>query len=155
MDATIRQANAKDATAIADVHNRSRADAFRGHIADEVLADHTPLEQEWASYFDAPDGRVAVAEVDGHVVGFVYVIPADPGERTELHNLYLLPEAAGSGLAPKLMDAALDADEPVFLWVAEFNTRAQAFYRKHGFTFDGEQTHHAGDNVTLRRMVRG
>ena len=44
--------------------------------------------------------------------------------------------------------------QPAFLWVADFNERAQAFYRKHGFVFDGEETHHEGDNVTLKRMVR-
>lgn len=152
MDATIRPASAADAAAIADVHNRSRAAAFRGHIADEVLDDHEPLAREWAEYFADPDGRVAIAELDGKPVGMAYGIP---GERTELRNLYLLDEAAGTGLAPKLMDAVVTPGEPAFLWVADFNERAQAFYRKHGFAFDGEEKRHEGDGVTLKRMVRG
>ncbi|WP_256365533.1 MULTISPECIES: hypothetical protein [unclassified Corynebacterium] len=41
------------------------------------------------------------------------------------------------------------------MWVAEFNERAQVFYAKQGFAFDGEETHHAGDGITLKRMVRG
>ena len=44
--------------------------------------------------------------------------------------------------------------EPAFLWVADFNERAQAFYTKQGFAFDGEETYHAGDGITLKRMVR-
>ena len=44
--------------------------------------------------------------------------------------------------------------EPAFLWVADFNERAQAFYTKQGFAFDGEETYHAGDDITLKRMVR-
>ena len=151
MDATIRPARAEDAATIAAVHNRSRAQAFRGHIADEVLDNYTPLERKWAEYFDAPDGRVYLAEVDGEAVGMAYSVL---GERTELCNLYLLKEAAGSGVAVELMNAVVHPGEPAFLWVAGFNERAQAFYRKHGFTFDGEETHHAGDDVTLKRMVR-
>lgn len=151
MDATIRPARAEDAATVAAVHNRSRAVAFRGHIADEVLDNFAPLERKWAEYFDAPDGRVYLAEVDGEAVGMAYGVP---GERTELCNLYLLETAAGTGVAPKLMDAVVPPGEPAFLWVADFNERAQAFYHKHGFTFDGEETHHAGDDVTLKRMVR-
>lgn len=152
MDATIRPARAEDAATVAAVHNCSRAQAFRGHIADEVLNDHAPLEQKWAEYFDAPDGRVYLAEVDGEAVGMAYGVP---GEHTELRNLYLLEHAAGNGISEQLLDAVVHPGEPAFLWVADFNERAQAFYIKQGFTFDGEETHHAGDGVTLKRMVRG
>ena len=155
MDATIQPARAEDAATVADVHNRSRAETFRGHIPDSVLNDHGPLEREWAEYFQRPDGRVYLAEVDGRPVGMAYGIPGgEHSERTELRNLYLLAEAAGSGIAPRLMDAVVHPGEPAFLWVAEFNERAQAFYRKHGYRFDGEETHHAGDGITLKRMVR-
>ena len=61
MDATIQPARAEDAATVAAVHNRSRAQAFRGHIADEVLDNFEPLELKWAEYFDAPDGRVYLA----------------------------------------------------------------------------------------------
>ena len=156
MDATIRPARAEDAATVAAVHNRSRAQAFRGHIADEVLDNYAPLERKWAEYFDAPDGRVYLAEVDGEAVGMAYGVPGGhPGERTELCNLYLLEHAAGNGISGKLLAAVVHPGEPAFLWVAEFNERAQAFYAKQGFTFDREETHHAGDGVTLRRMVRG
>ena len=151
MDATIRPAGAADAAIVAHVHNRSRAAAFRGHIPDEALDNAAVLEREWVAYFQDPDGRVAIAEVDGQPVGMAYAIP---GQRTELRNLYLLAEAAGTGVAPRLMDAVIPPGQPAFLWVADFNERAQAFYRKHGFAFDGEETHHEGDNVTLKRMVR-
>lgn len=155
MDTTIRPAQPSDAATVADVHNRSRAQAFRGHIADEVLDNHAPLEREWEEYFRAPDGRVFIAEVDGQAVGIAYGIPAQhPGERTELRNLYLLEAAAGSGVAVQLLDAVVRPGEPAFLWVADFNDQAKAFYRKHGFSFDGEDSHHAGDDITLKRMVR-
>ena len=151
MDATIRPAGPDDAAAIADMHYRSRKQAFKGHIADEILDDLEALERDWAAFFRAPDGRVAVAEVDDEIVGIAYGIP---GERTELRNLYLLESASGSGVAQRLLDGVIHPGESAFLWVADFNDRAKAFYTKLGFTFDGEKKTHQGDNVALSRMVR-
>ena len=151
MDATIRPAGPDDAAAIADMHYRSRKQAFEGHIADEILDDLEGLKQEWTEYFRAPDGRVAVAEVDDEIIGVAYGIP---GERTELRNLYLLKGASGSGVAQRLLDGVIHPGEPALLWVADFNDRAKAFYTKLGFTFDGETKTHQRDGITVALMVR-
>ena len=151
MDATIRPAGPDDAAAIADMHYRSRKQAFEGHIADEILDDLEGLKQEWTDYFRAPDGRVAVAEVDDEIIGVAYGIP---GERTELRNLYLLKGASGSGVAQRLLDGVIHPGEPALLWVADFNDRAKAFYTKLGFTFDGERKTHQRDGITVALMVR-
>jgi ribosomal protein S18 acetylase RimI-like enzyme len=57
----------------------------------------------------------------------------------------------GAGLA--LLDAVLDPEEWVVLWVADPNPRAQGFYRKHGFVADGTTQVEGG--VREIRMVRG
>lgn len=158
MDATIRLASRKDAEAIADVHNRSRADAFRGHIDDEILfGDGTfALVQSWRDHFaqDVPNGTVMVAELGSKMVGFSYVHAAEAPYELELQNLYLLPESAGTGLAHQLMVASLPEGVPALLWVADFNERAQKFYRKEGFEFDGAEKFYEPDQITLKRMVR-
>lgn len=158
MDATIRPASREDAEVIADVHNRSRADAFRGHIDDEILlGDSTfALVQFWRDHFAAadPNGTVFVAEIGSKMVGFAYVHEAEAPYELELQNLYLLPEAAGTGLAPELMAAVLPEGVPALLWVADFNERAQRFYRKEGFEFDGAEKFYEPDQITLKRMVR-
>lgn len=151
MNATIRPAGPDDAAAIADMHYRSRKQAFQGHIADEILDDLEALKQEWIEYFRAPDGRVAVAEVDDEIVGIAYGIP---GERTELRNLYLLQSVSGSGVAQRLLDGVIHPGESAFLWVADFNDRAKAFYTKLGFTFAGEKKTHQRDGITVALMVR-
>lgn len=151
MHATIRPAGPDDAAAIADMHYRSRKQAFQGHIADEILDDLEGLKQEWTDYFRAPDGRVAVAEVDDEIIGVAYGIP---GERTELRNLYLLKGASGSGVAQRLLNGVIHPGEPAMLWVADFNDRAKAFYTKLGFTFDGETKTHQRDGITVALMVR-
>jgi predicted GNAT family N-acyltransferase len=60
----------------------------------------------------------------------------------------------GTGAAPALLEAVVDPEESVALWVAaDANPRAQAFYRKHGFVADGTAQVEAG--VREIRMVRG
>ncbi len=60
--------------------------------------------------------------------------------------------AAGSGQA--LLDSAV-ADRSAFLWVAELNPRAIAFYRRNGFEADGAHTVSAEwENLAEIRMVR-
>ncbi len=56
-------------------------------------------------------------------------------------------------LGPALLEAVVDPEESVALWVADPNPRAQAFYRKHGFVADG--TVQVEDGVREIRMVRG
>ena len=59
----------------------------------------------------------------------------------------------GTGAGPTLLNAVLDSEESVALWVADPNPRAQAFYRKHGFVADGTTQVEGG--VREIRMVRG
>ncbi len=59
----------------------------------------------------------------------------------------------GTGAGPALLEAVVDPEEPVALWVADPNPRAQAFYRKHGFVADGPAQIEGG--VREIRMVRG
>jgi hypothetical protein len=40
------------------------------------------------------------------------------------------------GAGPALLEAVVDPEQSVALWVADPNPRAQAFYRKHGFVAD-------------------
>ena len=57
------------------------------------------------------------------------------------------------GAGPALLEAVVDPEESVALWVADPNPRAQAFYRKHGFVADGTAQVEGG--VREIRMVRG
>ncbi|MDI3329919.1 MAG: GNAT family N-acetyltransferase [Micrococcus sp.] len=61
------------------------------------------------------------------------VDPAGPGlPSLELHALYVLAEAQGTGVADALMARAV-GPAPCRLWVLAVNDRARAFYRRHGF----------------------
>lgn len=72
-------------------------------------------------------GWVTVAEHAGRVAGFA----ACDGH--ELCALYVARQARGQGIGAALL-AALKQQQPALrLWTFQQNTRAQAFYRAHGF----------------------
>lgn len=102
----------------------------------------------WSRAVDA-GGAVCVAVVDDVVVGLAAATdhrqrpgrpgrPADDPRPTELELtlLYLLADHHGSGLGQLLLDAATGS-RACFLWVADDNPRARAFYARNGFHPDG------------------
>jgi GNAT superfamily N-acetyltransferase len=86
------------------------------------------------------DAQIWVAEREGKIVGLAVCSRA--AGIAELRDLYVVPEAWGSGVARALHGAALDwmrprADEAM-LWVGEGNARARRFYEREGWRADGE-----------------
>lgn len=103
------------------------------------------------------DNRSAVAIRDGELIGIAMSGP--PEDRAaawsrQLYVLYVHASDHGTGAGQALLEAVLDPGEPVMLWVADPNPRAQAFYRKHGFAPDG--TAKVDERLGLReiRMFR-
>jgi ribosomal protein S18 acetylase RimI-like enzyme len=150
-----------DVPAMARVLVASWRETYRGLMRDEVLDDPgfvARRERFWTSVLtDDPRAQrtAALAEVDGEVVGVALAGPplddADPWER-QLYLIYTSAAVHGSGAGPALLAAVLDPHVSAGLWVADPNPRAQAFYRKHGFTPDG--TSQVDDGVREIRMVR-
>lgn len=114
------------------------------------------------------EGRpVLVVEVADELVGLAAAFdhrarpapvrrPADERRPAdlELRLLYLLAAHHGTGLGQALLDAAT-GDRPCFLWVAEDNPRARAFYARNGFGPDGaEHTETGWEDLREVRLVR-
>jgi GNAT superfamily N-acetyltransferase len=102
------------------------------------------------------ENRVAVAERDGELVGIaISGPPLDAGSAwvRQLYVLYVLPADHGTGGGRALLEAVVDPEESVALWVADPNPRAQAFSRKHGSVADGRVQVEGG--VREIRMVHG
>jgi GNAT superfamily N-acetyltransferase len=102
------------------------------------------------------ENRVAVAERDGELVGIAMSgPPLDTGAAwaRQLYVLYVYAADHGTGAGRSLLEAVVDAEESVALWVADPNPRAQAFYRKHRFVADGAAQ--VEGEVREIRMVRG
>ena len=136
-------------------------ETYRGLMSDAVLDDPGCLaarERFWTAAltderYDA--NRVAVAERDGELVGVAMSWPAvdgGPAWARQLYVLYVYAAHHGTGAGPALLEAVVDPQESVALWVADPNPRAQAFYRKLGFVADGAAQ--VEDGVREIRMVR-
>jgi ribosomal protein S18 acetylase RimI-like enzyme len=162
----IREAEPKDAMAIAEVHVASWRASYRGQLTDEFLDGLTVedrLEQHRRGLEDArADWRTWVAEDAGAIAGFAVTGPsedADATERTgEIYAIYLDPDRVGTGLGRTLFERAVgDLHDRGFssitLWVLETNERARRFYEVAGWAPDGTSSSERVD-CEMRPTVR-
>jgi ribosomal protein S18 acetylase RimI-like enzyme len=159
---TVRPARPADAAQMAVVNVRCWQETYRGQMQDEVLDDPAlpgTRERFWSAALTEErfrDNRTAVAERAGAMIGIAMSGPpletGVPWTR-QLYVLYVQAADHGSGAGRLLLEAVLEPSEPAALWVADPNPRAQAFYRRHGFTADGATETHTG-GVHAIRMVR-
>ena len=97
--------------------------------------------------------HLAAAFVDGRFAGYVIATRHDSSSH-ELDWLMVHPDFHGSPVSSALMQAGMDwlgPDQPMWLNVIAFNTRAIRFYEKFGFSIDptAESPH-----VVPRRIMR-
>jgi GNAT superfamily N-acetyltransferase len=146
---------------MARVNVRCWQETYRGLLPDAVLDDPGFLaarERFWTAALTGEryhGNRVAVAERDGELIGIAMSGPpldAAAAWARQLYVLYVVAADHGTGAGLALLAAVLDPEEPVALWVADPNSRAQAFYRKHGFVADGAAQVEGG--LREIRMVR-
>jgi len=146
---------------MARVNVRCWQETYRGLMPDAALDDAGLLaarERFWTAALTDERyraNRVAVAERDGELIGIAMSgPPLDSGAAwaRQLYVLYVCAADHGTGAGPDLLEAVLDRNESVALWVADPNPRAQAFYRKHGFVADGSVQLDGG--LREIRMVR-
>jgi ribosomal protein S18 acetylase RimI-like enzyme len=149
----IREAEPKDARAIAEVHVRAWRAAYRGQLTDDYLDELTVegrLEDQRRS-LEAPMAgwRTWLAEDGDAPIGFAVTGPsqdADADRRTgEVYAIYLEPDRVGTGAGRLLFEHAVgDLRERGFttatLWVMESNDQARRFYEIAGWKPDGITT---------------
>lgn len=156
----VRPATVADANGIAVVHVRSWQQTYASLVPPGALDRLDPADRadRWRQIIVQPGTDVLVASLDDQIVGWATAgtgrgehLPRD----RELEGIYVLAEHHGTGTGHALLDAAI-GDAPAFLWVADPNPRAQAFYRRNGFVRDGATMQHllAGHPVPAVRMVR-
>jgi RimJ/RimL family protein N-acetyltransferase len=131
----IRPGTSEDAEATARIHVDSWAAAYslRGPSFDQRLDAHRRFPPS------------LVAEVDGHIAGFVGVGRSrDPDADGELNVIYVDPAHWDSGVGRELIRAGEDRMRElgyrhVVLWVLDDNPRARRFYEAAGWRVDGER----------------
>jgi ribosomal protein S18 acetylase RimI-like enzyme len=157
----VRPVRLEDADELGRVHVQVWRETYAGPMSADFFAGLDPVRsaQRWRLRLemDEPDGIVVAATgPDGETVGFATAGPTrdqDCLTEWELYSINVLAAHQGTGVANQLIPAAL-AQRPATLWVIEDNARAQAFYRRHGFTVEGATKVHQGSGGTEVRMIR-
>ena len=162
----IREAEPRDAKAIAEVHVRSWQAAYRGQLTDDYLdglSVEERLEQHRRSLEEPrAEWRTWVADDAGRVAGFAVTGPSEDADAEsttgEVYAIYLEPDRVGTGLGRGLFEHAVaDLRERGFtavtLWVLETNEQARRFYEVAGWRSDGAETSERVD-CEMRPTVR-
>jgi peptidase E/ribosomal protein S18 acetylase RimI-like enzyme len=154
----IRRAARCDVAGIHAAHDRSiRTIASKDYSAEQILA--------WTSRgFDTVEAArlqdeirhdpMWVIEVEGRILGYAHLkTPFDSAPNVYLQSLYLTPEAAGQGLARKLMRLVeregVRRGAPAV--VLHSSKTARGFYEKLGYEVCGPLDFHMVSGVNLER----
>ena len=144
----IREATQHDSAAIARVHVASWKHTYRGHFPDRYLDDLKAEDSQarWEEITPRNKGNVAVAVVDGAVVGFLSLMPSRdegaPSTTGEISAFYVHPDILRQGIGTQLMSwayrrAVANGWDRLTLWVLEGNRGARRFYEQLGWLTDG------------------
>jgi GNAT superfamily N-acetyltransferase len=127
MTVSIRQAQARDAARIAELHVEGWQE-FRSFVPAEVMAVRTVERRadEWAEFLagDRTGTWTTVAESVGEVVGFAMTTLLDEpvrGARSEVRNLFVDARTRGTGVGRRLLAdtarwLAANGGEPISLY---------------------------------------
>lgn len=153
-DTVIRAAEPSDAEALGRLSQRTWELTYRGIVPDPVLDEWiATVPQQWRDTLTAagPPGaaRRWVGERGGVLLGYATTAPGEstwlppPDGAGELTNLYVDPDAIGTGLGRSLYEHAVaDLRErdfaPFVVWAFRHNERATRFYLARGLRLDAE-----------------
>nr|WP_296072592.1 GNAT family N-acetyltransferase [uncultured Actinoplanes sp.] len=164
MSVLLRTAQESDLEAIGGLHQRSRAAAYAHILSPEALdaGGAQALGEWWAERWkwERDTHRLTVAELDGAVIGFLYVGPSEEPDAAELYAIHVAPDHVGTGVGKALMVTAQEQLRQIarraHLWVLEGNERARRFYERGGWRPDGTTRTEAvnGEPVAQLRYSR-
>ncbi|TCR80867.1 helix-turn-helix domain-containing GNAT family N-acetyltransferase [Rhizobium sp. BK376] len=112
----------------------------------EVLV--TKILAQFHQTFDPTMEAAWVAELDGQIVGSIFLVKGDTTGVAKLRLLYVEPDARGSGVASKLVEACIQRARDagytrLDLWTNSVLTAARRIYERAGFKLVDEAPHHS------------
>lgn len=133
----IRNAEPRDAAAIADVHHDAWAGAYAGIIPHKALSAMLNRRgRDWWANAIRRAATIIVIEVGGNVCGYATLGRNRAGglkQQGEIYELYLRPECQGIGLGTRLFAEARrrlsgHGLKGLVVWALEDNGNALSFY---------------------------
>ncbi len=160
MSWVIEEPTTDDAAELARVHVAVWREAYAALMPAAFLASLDPVAAaaSWRERLadPVPDVRTWIARDADGICGMTSSGPArdeDAPTGWQLYAINVLARVYGTGIGDALLDRAI-GDRAAYLWIAEGNARAAAFYRRHGFAEDGGRATHASSGTTELRMSR-
>lgn len=143
----IRPATAADLPRIAEIEVFNyRLNFYPIFQSDEFYFDEMTVQKLMPLRADfIPD--ILVYD-DGVVKSFLHL------SGDEVRRLYVEPVLQGRGIGAALLEYAIREKHVTRLWALEKNTRAIAFYARHGFFPNGERKPEEGTEEYLIRLER-
>ena len=137
----IRFALPEEADEIAKVLREAFA-PFESFYTPEAFAATTPIAEKIRARFEEK-GAIWVASENEKIIATVSVVP--DGARLYIRSMAVLPQAQGSGVGRKLLEAveiyaAQDGFEKLFLYTVPFLDTAIRLYEQHGFERGATET---------------
>ena len=93
-------------------------------------------------------GQLWVFDEDGVVKGFMWV------DSRQIKKLFVEPVLQSRGIGAKLLEYAVSELGASYLWALEKNTRAIAFYKRHGFQTTEEKMLEEGTTEYLVKLIK-
>lgn len=89
-----------------------------------------------------------IAELEGSIVGSIFLMKSPDPEVAKLRLLYVEPEARGLGIGARLVDACIMRARELgyrrlTLWTNDILVSARRIYQAAGFRLIGEEAHHS------------
>ena len=171
-DFSVAEPAVTDAAALSAMAQASFCDtfAYRDYPPEDLagfLASAMGPARYAAQIADPAYALRVVRNLSNEIIGFIKMGPNDlplhgddqADAVRELHQLYLLPAAKGTGMADFLMNWGLEwarAEGAKWLYLSVYieNIRAQKFYARHGFSEVGKNPFWVGSTCDDDRIWR-
>ena len=93
-------------------------------------------------------GQLWVFDENGVIKGFMWV------DSQQIKKLFVEPVLQSRGIGSTLLEYAVDKLGATYLWALEKNTRAIAFYKRHGFQTTEEKMLEEGTVEYLVKLIK-
>ena len=148
--AWIRQARPEDAARLAEIEVFNyRLNFYPIFRSDEFYFEELTVPAIMENYQKNPElvQRTYVYD-DGVVKGFLRI------NGTQVEKLFVEPVLQGQTIGAELLEYAIREWSVNHLWALEKNTKAIAFYERHGFQVTGEKMLEEDTTEYLIRLVK-
>lgn len=143
----IRQARYEDIERIAEILVFNyRLNFYPIFCDDGFYFEELTVAKQMANYMNELDS-IWVYD-DGVIKGFIQI------ENAEVKKLFVEPALQGNSIGAKLLEYAIAENNVNFLWALEKNTKAIAFYKRHGFDITNDKKYEEDTTEFLVRMKR-